>query len=130
MSPVTWSILFPTGEIKQGRGLVPPPGWFNDVKDSLGVALLFAGYPPVYAIRPTCSNDVDRVVFADGGQAEAARFWGVQPEPGSSAWFYPNAKVLGLGRDTSEVERLIACFQGKLEAERVAGGPDQRGRPE
>lgn len=125
--PVSWAILSPAGEISKGSGFRPPPGWFSEVRACLGLALLVQGYPPVYAVRPTCSNDVDRVVYAGGADQEQQRFWGVKPEPGSEVWFFPDARMIGFGRDTNEVQRLVLAFQGKLEAERVAGGPDQRG---
>ena len=129
MSPVTWSLLFPDGRLKQDTGYDPPDGWFNDVRACLGLALLFPGYPPLYAVRPRCSNDVDLTVFGDGSR-KTRRLWGVKPEPGSEVWFYPDARMIGMGRDTNEVERLVLAFQGKLRVEEVARAPDQRGRPE
>lgn len=120
---VTWSVMAPDGTIKQSWGTEPPAGWFNDVRACLGLALLFEGYPPVYAVRPVCSNDVDRGFSV---RDPVIRFWGIKPEPGSQVWFFPDASMIGFGRDTNEVQRLALAFRGKLKAEKVAGGPDQR----
>ena len=114
--------MLPDGTVNQGGGREPPPGWFNQVRACLGLALLIDGYPPIYAVRPVCSNDVDRGV----GSSLVLRFWGVKPEPGSQVWFFPDASAIGFGRDTNEVQRLVLAFQGKLDPEKVAGGPDQR----
>lgn len=124
----TWSILFADGTIKQGRAALPPAGWFKDVRACVGLALLLPGYPPIYAVRPVCSNDVDKGLCASGGQVELARFWGVTPEPGSQVWFFPDASMIGLGRDTTEVQRLAIAFRGKVDPGKVACGPDQRDR--
>jgi hypothetical protein len=129
LSLATWSILFADGSVKKGRGIKPPPGWFNDVKRCVGLALKLTGNIPVFAVRPVCSNDVDRKVGSCGG-TETARYWGLKPEPGSQVWIFPRGDLLGLGRDVCEVERLVLAFQGKVKAEKVAGGPDQRGQSE
>lgn len=127
---VLWAILAPDGTVTKGRGTRPPDGWFNDVRASVGVALHVLGHPPIYAVRPTCSNEVDKGVTGAFECVELDRTWGVIPEPGAQVWFFPGGAMVGIGRDTNEVQRLVAAFQGKLEASKVAHGPDQRGRPE
>lgn len=127
---VTWSILGQDGSVTKGSGTRPPDGWFNEVRACIGLGLRVLGHPPIYAVRPTCSHDVDRGLTRGGADYELERFWGVQPEPGSTVWFFPGGDMVGFGRDTNEVGRLLLAFQGKLKASEVAGGPDQRGRPE
>ena len=127
---VHWSILMPDGSITKGAGTKPPPGWFNEVRRCVGLGLLILGHPPVYAVRPVCSHDVDQGLTGAGAQVELDRVWGVKPEPGSQVWLFTGGKMIGLGRDTNEVARLVLAFQGKVDAREVARGPDQRGRPE
>ena len=127
---VRWAILMQDGSITKGAGTKPPPGWFNDVRRCVGLALRQLGVPPIYAVRPVCSHDVDKGITSAGAQVELERVWGVKPEPGSQVWFFPGGRMIGVGRDTNEVERLVFAFQGKVEAGEVASGPDQRDRPE
>ena len=125
---VSWCLLAQDGSKEKGSGTKPPAGWFDKVGVCVGLAILIPGFPPVYAVRPRCSNDVDRGLFDDGTERELARFWGIAPEPGSQVWFFPGGGLVGFGQDTNEVQRLVLAFQGKLKASEVARGPDQRGR--
>ena len=125
-----WALLMPDGSIVKGKGTKPPAGWFNDVRRCVGLALRVLGHPPLYAVRPVCSHDVDQGVTGSGEHVELDRVWGVKPEPGSQVWLFTGGEKIGLGRDTNEVERLVLAFQGKVKAGEVARGPDQRDRPE
>ena len=124
---VAWALLAPDGTTEQGRGKRPPPGWFTRAACCFGAALQFPGYPPVFVVRPRFSCDVEAALCGDGLTRELARWWGITPEPGSQIWFGPDASMIGIGRDTNEVQRLVAAIQGKLEPEKVSYGHDQRG---
>lgn len=129
MTPVvSWALLARDGTTEKGRGPKPPEGWFDRAACSLGAAIQFPGCPPVYAVRPRFSCDVECGLRGDGQTQELARWWGIKPEPGAQVWFGADGSMIGIGRDTTEVQRLVAALQGKLDPEKVSRGHDQRGQ--
>lgn len=125
---VSWALLFPSGEVKKGQGDRPPSGWHTEVRFATGLALLHPGLPPVYVVHPVSCNDVDIAVTTAG--VVETRWWGAEPGPGQRLWLWHDGSMIGVGHDTSEVQRLVLAFQGKLPPGKVAHGPDQRDRAE